>query len=68
MQVNVVNVVHTYIRFSIDKGVVGYAAKTGELQNITDAQMCEYFNSEVDALTGYKTKTLLCAPLIVQKK
>lgn len=51
-------------RFSIDEGVAGYTAKTGKLQNITDVRSCPFFCAEVDALTGYTTKSLLCVPLI----
>ena len=53
-------------RISIDKGVVGYTAKTGKLINVTDAKNCPYFSANVDELTGYTTNTLLCAPLTVQ--
>ena len=50
-------------RVSIDKGVAGYTAKTGKTQNITNARSCPYFCTEVDELTGYRTETVLCAPI-----
>ena len=53
-------------RVSIDKGVVGHTARTGKLQNVTDARSYPYFCAEVDEMTGYTTKNLLCAPLVAQ--
>ena len=55
-------------RISIGKGVVGYTARTGKLLNVTDAKNCPHFCAEVDELTGYTTKALLCAPIFSQGK
>lgn len=51
------------IRFSADKGVAGYVAKTGETISIQDAYNDSRFNKEIDALTGYKTYNMLCMPM-----
>lgn len=51
------------IRFSMEKGVAGHVASTGEILNIPDAYKDERFNREVDLQTGYKTKTILCMPI-----
>lgn len=51
------------IRFPIGKGIAGYVAKTGKIINIRDAYKDKRFNPEVDKKTGYRTKTILCAPL-----
>ena len=59
---------HYSFRISIDKGVVGHTARTGKLQNVTDAKSYPYFCAEVDEMTGYTTKTLLCAPLVAEGK
>lgn len=45
------------------KGLVGYAAETGETVNIPDAYEDPRFNKEVDRQTGYHTKSLLCKPV-----
>lgn len=45
------------------KGLVGYAAETGETVNIPDAYADPRFNKEVDLQTGYHTKSLLCKPV-----
>ncbi len=50
-------------RFDINKGIAGYVAMTGEMVNVPDAYADERFNSSVDQQTGFKTKTILCAPI-----
>ena len=52
------------IRFPADKGLAGYVVQTGETLNITDAYSDSRFNPDVDTKTGYKTKTMLCMPIM----
>lgn len=52
------------IRFPADKGLAGYVVKTGETVNIVDAYNDPRFNPEVDTKTGYRTKTILCMPIM----
>ncbi|MCG8480462.1 MAG: GAF domain-containing protein [Spirochaetales bacterium] len=47
------------IRFSIDQGIAGVVARTGETLNIADAYEDERFNPEIDRRTGYQTHNLL---------
>ncbi|CAI9726207.1 3 3' [Octopus vulgaris] len=56
------------IRFSINKGVAGYVASTGEILNIPDAYQDSRFNRDVDQKTGYITKTILCMPIFIRGK
>ncbi|XP_038056910.1 probable 3',5'-cyclic phosphodiesterase pde-5 isoform X1 [Patiria miniata] len=51
------------IRFSMDKGVAGHVASTGQVLNIPDAYLDQRFNRDVDQQTGYVTKTILCMPI-----
>ena len=51
------------IRVPAGAGVVGWVAKHREMLNIPDAYQDERFNREVDKQTGYRTKTILCAPI-----
>ncbi|XP_018570600.1 dual 3',5'-cyclic-AMP and -GMP phosphodiesterase 11 isoform X2 [Anoplophora glabripennis] len=51
------------IRIPWGTGIVGYVAESGEPVNIPDAYQDERFNHDVDALTGYRTKSLLCMPI-----
>ncbi len=52
------------IRLAIGQGLAGHVAQTGEVINIQDAYTDPRFFREVDQRTGYRTRSLLCAPLI----
>ncbi|XP_053296727.1 dual 3',5'-cyclic-AMP and -GMP phosphodiesterase 11A [Pleuronectes platessa] len=45
------------------KGIIGYVAEHGETVNIPDAYQDRRFSEEIDKLTGYKTRSLLCMPI-----
>lgn len=51
------------IRMPIGKGIAGQVAITGETVNISDPYNNPMFNPEIDKLTGYETKSILCMPL-----
>ena len=53
----------TEIRVPIGRGIAGTVAATGETINIPDAYADARFNQEVDRRTGYRTRTILCAPV-----
>jgi transcriptional regulator with GAF, ATPase, and Fis domain len=53
-----------YIEIPSDKGIVGFTAKTGEVQIIVDAYNDKRFYPEVDKVTGFTTKNLLTVPLL----
>jgi sigma-B regulation protein RsbU (phosphoserine phosphatase) len=54
---------HVNIELPIGKGIAGYVAATGDTLNIDDAYLDPRFNPEVDKITGYRTKTILCMPM-----
>jgi HD-GYP domain-containing protein (c-di-GMP phosphodiesterase class II) len=54
--------------FSIDSGVVGHVARTGETLNIKNAYQHAHFNPESDLKNNYKTQTILCMPMKNLKK
>ncbi|KAL3878516.1 hypothetical protein ACJMK2_030856 [Sinanodonta woodiana] len=56
------------IRFGMSKGVAGYVATTGQTLNIDDAYADSRFNRDVDKTTGYKTRNILCMPIIDRGK
>ncbi|XP_049621106.1 cAMP and cAMP-inhibited cGMP 3',5'-cyclic phosphodiesterase 10A-like [Suncus etruscus] len=56
------------IRFSIEKGIAGQVARTGDILNIPDAYADPHFNREVDLYTGYVTRNILCMPIVSQDK
>ncbi|CAB4064484.1 PDE11 [Lepeophtheirus salmonis] len=53
----------TEIRIPWGSGIVGHVAKSGVAVNIPDCYMDERFNQEVDNMTGYHTKSMLCTPI-----
>ena len=46
------------------KGVVGYVAQHNKLVNIPDAYKDKRFHSGVDQATGYRTRSILAAPVV----
>lgn len=56
----------TTFRFPIGRGIAGHVAATGEIVNIADAYADARFNPDFDRQTGYRTKTILCAPLLTK--
>ncbi len=51
------------IRVPMGAGIAGHVARSGETVNIPDAYQDPRFNPEVDRKTGYRTRTILCAPM-----
>jgi HD-GYP domain-containing protein (c-di-GMP phosphodiesterase class II) len=52
------------VRVPSGKGIAGKAALEKRMLNVRDAYKCKFFNKEIDKKTGYRTKTVLCAPLL----
>lgn len=52
------------IRLKIGQGIAGSVAATGQKVNIPDAYQDARFSSAADEATGYKTKSILCQPVI----
>ncbi|XP_050320395.1 dual 3',5'-cyclic-AMP and -GMP phosphodiesterase 11 isoform X1 [Bactrocera neohumeralis] len=51
------------VRVAWGSGIAGHVAESGEPVNIPDAYQDERFNGEIDSITGYRTKALLCMPI-----
>ncbi len=51
------------IRMPITRGLAGYVARTGQMVNVPDAHKDERFNPDIDRRTGYRTKSVLAAPM-----
>jgi GAF domain-containing protein len=54
---------HLDVRMPLGRGVAGLAWECGEPIRVDDAYACPRFNPEVDALSGYRTRSLLCVPV-----
>jgi adenylate cyclase len=55
-------------RLKLGQGIAGYAATRGRTVIAQNAQQHPHFSPEFDELTGFETKSVLCAPLISQGK
>ena len=51
------------IRLPVGRGIAGTVAKTGELINVADAYRDSRFDKRSDASSGFKTVSLLAAPM-----
>lgn len=48
----------------ISQGIAGHVATTGQFLNIPEAYEDARFNKDIDLSTGYRTKSILCLPII----
>lgn len=55
-------------RFPWDRGICGYVAREGHGVIINEPEKDPRFNKEFDTLVGFKTKSLLCLPLLSKDK
>lgn len=56
------------IRLKLGQGLVGQAALSHEPVLVQDAYSDDRFYSQVDSATGFVTRSVLCAPLLVQDR
>ena len=54
----------TELRVPASSGVAGYAARTAETVRVDDAYADPRFNPDLDRQTGFRTRTILCVPLL----
>ncbi len=52
------------IRFPVGVGIAGTVGRTGEIINIPDAYQDNRFNPEFDKKTGFRTRSILCVPMM----
>jgi GAF domain-containing protein len=52
------------LRVPIDRGLIGQVFKNARVVNLADAYGDADFDSALDLRTGYRTKSVLCAPVI----
>ncbi len=52
----------------IGQGVVGWVVRHGQALRVNDVEQDSRFYAGVDRVTGFRTHSLLCAPLIVSDK
>jgi len=54
------------LRLPVTSGIVGETVETKCCQIVRDVNEDEHFASTVDEGTGFKTRSILCAPLLIQ--
>lgn len=54
----------TEIRFPANKGLAGHVAQSQTILNIPDAYDDPRFNQDSDRQTGYRTRSVICSPLL----
>jgi HD-GYP domain-containing protein (c-di-GMP phosphodiesterase class II) len=54
----------TTLRIRADKGLAGHVLKMGEALNIVDVYNDPRFNQDIDRQTGYRTRNVLCIPIL----
>ena len=56
------------IRLSARSGIAGWVAQHGKPLIVNDVSKDPRFNRNIDDITGYVTRSIICAPLIVYSK
>ncbi|HTY82145.1 MAG TPA: HD domain-containing phosphohydrolase [Dehalococcoidales bacterium] len=56
------------VKLSTRYGIAGQVARTGKPLIVNDVSRSERFHKMIDDTTGFQTKSLICAPLMVQHK
>jgi putative ABC transport system ATP-binding protein len=54
----------TELRVPAATGIAGWAAETGQTARVDDAYADPRFNPELDRRTGFRTRSVLCVPLL----
>lgn len=56
------------VRLKLGQGIAGYVAIRGHAVIANDASQSSHFYDGVDRITGFKTRSALCVPMITQGK
>lgn len=51
-------------RLTLGQGAAGQCALYQKLLVLDDVAQCDYFDDKVDQLSGYRTKSLVCVPIV----
>ena len=56
------------LRFPADKGIAGWVVQHGQPAIVNNVESDPRFYPEIDQITGYRTKSICCMPLIFRDK
>jgi putative ABC transport system ATP-binding protein len=51
------------VRFPLERGIAGEVTRTGRSLRVDDAYVHPLFHPEVDRVTGFRTRSILCVPI-----
>lgn len=57
-----------HLRISTQSGIAGWVVRNGKPLIVNDVSQDERFNQKIDNTTGFVTRSIMCAPMIVQRK
>lgn len=60
---NMVEMISEEVPFAYGKGICGWTAQFNQPLLVEEVQKDARFNPQFDTLTGYKTKSIICAPI-----
>jgi GAF domain-containing protein len=58
----------TGLTIKVGEGIAGFVIQKGQPQVIQDVSKDRRFNDKIDKITGYKTRSMICVPLILKGK
>jgi len=58
----------TQAKIELDEGIAGWVARHGKPVIVNDVYSDDRFYKGFDALTGYKTRSILCVPLTIEDR
>ncbi len=56
------------IRLNLGEGIAGHVVKTGQPMVVQDVTKEKIFSDKFDRKTGFKTRSLICVPLLLREK
>ena len=56
------------IRLGTQSGIAGWVARNGKPLIVNDVTKDQRFKKDIDEITGFVTRSIICAPLIVHRK
>ena len=56
------------VKFPKTKGIAGLCIRTGQIKVVHDVKGNSHYFRKIDELTGFRTKSILCVPLVVKDK
>lgn len=56
------------IKFELGQGISGHVVQTGQPMVVQDVRKEKRFNPKFDRITGFRTRSMICVPLILRGK